>query len=150
MTDTLSNIGTVVSVSAALAAAPKDSAAYAALTWTEITGVASVGEIGPIYEVLTFSDLKDGVTRKAHGTLNNGDPAMQYRVIELDPGQIIVNDALTARTTIAFKVTRASGLIQYFEGIISSAPTNEATGSAIYAKSSNVGVSSPLVEVPAP
>ena len=150
MTDTLSNIGTVVSVSAVLAAAPKSATEYAALTWTEVTGVASVGEIGPIYEVLTFSDLKDGVTRKAHGTLNNGDPAMQYRIVESDAGQVIVNDALNARTTIAFKVTRASGLIQYFEGIISSAATNEATGSAIYAKSSNIGVSSSLVEVAAP
>ena len=150
MTDTLSNIGTVVSVSATLAADPKDASDYAALTWTEIKGVASVGEIGPIYEVLTHSDLKDGVTRKAHGSLNNGDPAIQYRVIELDAGQIIINSALIGRTTIAFKVTRASGLIQYFEGIISSAPTNEATGAAIYAKSSNIGVSSSLVEVAAP
>ena len=149
MTDTLTNIGTVVSVSATLAANPKSATEYGALSWTEITGVASVGEIGPVYEVVTHSDLKDGVTRKAHGTLNNGDPAMQYRVVEADAGQVIINDALNAQTTIAFKVTRASGLIQYFEGIISSAPTNEATGSAVYAKSSNIGVSSALVEVAA-
>ena len=148
MADTLTNIGTVVSASAA-ALATFDQAGYGALTWTEIGGVASVGATGPVYEVLNHVDLKDGVTQKAHGALNYGDPELQYRVIEADAGQGIIETALDARTTISIKILRASGVTEYMRAIVTSAPTSEATSSAVYMKSGSLGVTSAIVKVAA-
>ena len=130
MADTLTNIGTVVSVSAA-EPATFDQAGYEALTWSEITGVSSIGEIGPTYEVLNQTDLKDGIVQKAHGSLNYGDPALQYRIVESDTGQGILLTALSAQTTISLKVVRASGKTEYVRTIVTSAPTSEGTASAL-------------------
>jgi len=148
MTDTLTNIGTVVSVSAA-APATFDQAGYEALSFSEVTGVASIGEFGPSYEILNHVDLKDGITQKAHGALNYGDPALQYRIVEADTGQGILDTALSARTTISLKVERASGLVQYVQTLVTSAPTSEGTSGAIYMKSSNLALKSAIVEVAA-
>lgn len=149
MTDTLTNIGTVVSVSAATPAT-FDQAGYELLTFTEVSGVASIGEVGPTYETLSHVDLKDGITQKAHGALNYGDPAIQYRVIEDDAGQGIINTALSSRSTISIKIERASGLVQYAQAIVTSAPTSESTSGAVYMRSSNLALTSSIVEVAAP
>lgn len=148
MTDTLTNIGTVVSVSAA-APATFDKAGYEALSFSEVTGVASIGEFGPSYEILNHVDLKDGITQKAHGALNYGDPALQYRVIEADAGQGIIETALTTRATISVKIERASGVVEYVQALVTSAPTSEASSSAIYMKSSNLALKSSIIEVAA-
>ena len=148
MTDTLTNIGTVVSVSAA-APATFDQAGYEALSFSEVTGVASIGEFGPSYEILNHVDLKDGITQKAHGALNYGDPALQYRVVEADAGQGILDLALSARATISLKVERASGLVEYVQTLVTSAPAGEASSSAVYMKSSNLAITSSVVKVAA-
>jgi len=145
----LTNIGTVVSVSAALPATETDTD-YAGLTWSEVTGVSSLGEIGASFEILNHVDLKDGVTRKAKGAKNNGDPALQYRIVEGDAGQGILITALDSPDPISMKVVRPSGRIQYCQAIVASAPDSEATSGAVNMRSTNLGVTSDLIEVAAP
>ena len=145
----LTNIGTVVSVSAALPATENDTG-YGALSWSEVTGVSSLGELGASFEILNHVDLKDGVTRKAKGAKNNGDPALQYRVEEGDAGQGILITALDSPDPISIKVTRASGRIQYCQAIVAGAPDSEATAGAVNMRSTNLGVTSNIIEVAAP
>ncbi len=144
----ITNIGTVVSVSAA-APATLDQAGYEALTFSEVEGVSSLGEFGPSYEVLNHTDTKDGITQKAHGALSYGDPALQYRIIDDDAGQIIINAALANRATMSVKITRPSGLVQYVQAIVSSAPDSEANAAATRLRSSNINITSGIVEVAA-
>lgn len=145
MPDTLSNIGTTFSVSATLPAT-NDVAGYGALTFSGVTGVGSLGSIGPSYEVVNFTDLADGVVQKAHGSLNYGDPELQYRAVNGDTGQGILLTALTNRTKIAVEVVRASGLIQYFQALVTSNPNTEASATTTDNRTCNIAITSAIIE----
>lgn len=144
----ITNIGTVVSVSAGIPAT-FDQAGYEALTFSEVTGVSSLGEFGPAYEILNHTDVNNGITKKAHGALNYGDPALQYRIVDADAGQGIITTALNTRATISVKIERPSGLAQYVQAIVSSAPDSEANAAATRLRSSNINITSSIVEVAA-
>lgn len=146
MTDTLTNIGSELYVSTS-APATEDQSGYEALTWIEVLGVASIGEIGASHSMLNHTDLKTGNVQKAHGDKNNGDPAIQYRVIEADAGQLALKSALDSLSELSFKFVRASGLSQYSQGLVSGAPTNEASSANVYAKSSTLALNKSIVEV---
>ena len=146
MSDTLTNIGTSLFVSTS-APATEDQAGYEALTWIEVLGVSSIGEVGASHNMLNHTDIKSGDVRKGHGEKNNGDPAVQYRAIEGDAGQQALKTALDTLSTISVKILRASGLTQYSQGLVSGATTNEASASSVYAKSSTLALNNSIVEV---
>ena len=145
MPDKLTNIGTTLSVSASLPAT-EDVAGYGALTFTEVTGVATVPEFGPEYEVVNHVDVKDGVTRKAHGGVDYGGGTVAYRVVEADSGQGILKTAIDGQDTISVKIERSSGLIEYFQGIVTSNRTSEASSGNTYTRSSAIQSTSAIVE----
>ena len=123
MTDKLTNIGTELHVSAALPATD-NVAGYEALTFTEVLGVATVPEFGPVYEMVTANDVKDGVTQKAHGGVDYGGGSVSYRIIEADAGQGIFKSAMAAQDYVSIKIVRATGLIEYFKGLVLSNRTS--------------------------
>lgn len=144
MPDKLTNIGTILSVSASLPAT-EDVAGYGALSFTEVAGVASVPEFGAEYEVLTHVDVKDGVTRKAHGAVDFGGGTVMYRVVEADAGQGILTTAMDGQDTVSVKIERASGLIEYFQGIVTANRTSEASSGNTYTRSSAIQSTSTIV-----
>lgn len=145
MPDKLTNIGTTLAVSASLPAT-EDVAGYGALTYTLVNGVGSIPEFGPEYEVLTFTEVADGINRKAHGAVDFGGGSIAYRVIEADAGQGILKTAMDAQNTISVKITRASGLIEYFQGIVTSNRTSEASSGNVYTRSTAIQASTVIVQ----
>lgn len=125
MPEKYTNIGTVLAVSAA-APATSDLAGYGALTYTEVTGVATVPEIGPSAAVVSQADLKDGVVLKGHGEIDFGGGTVQMRDLPNDAGQGILKTAQSAQAIISVKVTRSTGLIEYFRAIVMSYRRSEA------------------------
>lgn len=128
MSESFRSIGTTLAVSAA-APATYDATGYAALTFTAVGGVSSVGEFGASFEQVTHIDLDDGETQKDYGAKNAGDPAVVYRIIPSDAGQAILATAEDNLAKISVKVTRPNGLIQYAQAIVQGSPMSEAAGS---------------------
>lgn len=145
MPDKLTNIGTTIAVSTTLPAT-ENVAGYGALTFTEVVGVGSIPEFGGESEVLTYVDVKDGVTQKAHGGRDFGGGTLSYRILEADAGQGILEDADDNQTTLAFKLTRSSGLIEYFQGIVTSSRTSEASSGNTYTRNSAIQASTAIIK----
>lgn len=128
MSESFRSIGTTLEVSAA-APATYDSTGYAALTYSPVGGVSSVGEFGASFEQVTHIDLDDGETQKDYGAKNAGDPSVVYRIIPSDAGQGILATAEDSLAKVSVKVTRPNGLIQYAQAIVQGSPMSEAAGS---------------------
>lgn len=126
MPEKYTNIGTVISVSTAVPAT-FDVAGYGALTYTEVTGVATVPEIGPSAAVVSQADLKDGVVLKGHGEIDFGGGTVQMRDKPTDAGQILMKAAQADQSILSVKVTRSTGLIEYFRAIVMSYRRSEAS-----------------------
>lgn len=144
MPDKYTNIGSKIYFSASLPAT-EDVAGYAALTWTEVKGVASIPEIGGSASVVSQADLADGVVRKAHGEVDFGGGTVQYRLINADAGQGVLAAAYGSKNIISGKVLRSTGRIEYFQCIIMSNRTAEATTGNFYGVSSDMQVVSTVV-----
>lgn len=140
------NIGTIISVSTALPAT-EDSAGYAALTYTEVKGVASIPEIGPAASIVSQADLKDGIVRKAHGEIDNGGGTLQMREVSADTGQGMLKTAQSGQATISCKITRANAKVEYFQAIVASYRKSEAGTGNFAGISVDLQITSPIVEV---
>ena len=140
------NIGTTISVSASQPAT-ENSTGYAALTYTEVTGVASIPEIGPASSIVSQADLKDGIVRKAHGEIDNGGGTLQMREVASDAGQGMLKTAQSGQTTISCKVARAGGTIEYFQAIVASYRKSEAGTGNFAGISVDLQITSPIIEV---
>lgn len=145
MPDKYTNIGAELHLSASLPAT-EDIAGYGALTFTEVTGVASLPEIGPSSNIVSQADLKDGILRKAHGERDFGGGDVQLREVMGDAGQALMNTAQDDESIISVKVVRPTGLIQYFQAIVGSFRRSEATTGNFAGIISSLQVVSAIVE----
>lgn len=125
MPEKYTNIGTTISVSTGVPATA-NIVGYAALTYTEVMGVATVPEIGPSAAVVSQADLKDGVVLKGHGEIDFGGGTVQMRDLPTDTGQGMLKTAQSTQAIISVKVTRSTGLIEYFRAIVMSYRRSEA------------------------
>lgn len=115
--------GTVVSVSAA-SPATYDAAGYAALTWTEVKGFATLGEVGNAREVQNFDSLTEGRI-KYRGIVDPGEIDATMADLPADPGQVLLKAAYdaasgTAAETISVKMADTAGKITYAECLVAS------------------------------
>lgn len=145
MPDKLTNIGSTISVSASLPAT-EDVAGYAALTFTQVKGVGSIPEFGAMYASVTFSEVESGIVQKAHGEVDYGGGSIAYRVLESDAGQGILKTAMSGQNTVSVKIVRASGLIEYFQAIVMSNRTSEASSGNVYTRSADLQATSVIIE----
>ena len=125
MPEKYTNIGTTISVSTGVPATA-NIAGYAALTYTEVLGVATIPEIGPSAAVVSQADLKDGVVLKGHGEIDFGGGTVQMRDLPTDTGQGMLKTAQSTQGILSVKVTRSTGLIEYFRAIVMSYRRSEA------------------------
>ena len=97
-----------------------DAAAFAALSYTEVKNVGSVGVMGTEINVLTYDELGTAVAQKAKGIANAGDPEIEVARDESDAGQILMIAAgvpsdVDAR---AFKILMLNGDIFWNRGLV--------------------------------
>lgn len=80
-------------------------AAFEALTWVEITGVGSHGEVGTSTNILTYDTWGTTVAQKAKGIDNAGDPEIELARDPDDAGQVALRAAALTNFNYAFKIT---------------------------------------------
>ena len=78
-------------VTAKLEVAPAD---FASVQWQEIEGLYNVGELGAEQAVNEFELINSDWMLKSKGTRNGGSMTNQFIPLALDPGQIIVQQAI--------------------------------------------------------
>lgn len=127
---------------------------YAALTWTEIGLVESLGEFGDEASVVNFASLNDGRQRKAKGVRDAGNLALTVARDASDPGQDALIAAEATNNKFAFKVTYPDRVtptgtdgIDYFRALVSSKRNNVGSADSVIRRSFMLGIDSEIVSV---
>lgn len=110
--------GTCVSVSVA-APTTRDAAGFAALTWTALGELETMGEISVRHESISFSALCTGKTTVVKGAEQGIEVDIGVAMDRKDAGQALMTTArknLTAK--MSFKVVESSGDIIYFQAYV--------------------------------
>lgn len=122
------NAGSKLFVCATAQQADLDATAMAALTWVQVKGVGSHGEVGSSTNILTYDTWDTDVMQKAKGMTDAGSPEIELARIPDDPGQVILRTAAKTNLNYAFKIERndkpsadpdATPTIIYNRGLIS-------------------------------
>lgn len=114
--------GTTIAISAGNPAT-FDAAGFAALTFTAIGEVGSIdGDLGRIYELVTWNNLASRATVKKKGTYNSGSLTLQIGIDRDDAGQVLALAARDSDANHSFKLTLQDGTVIYFQGVVMSFP----------------------------
>lgn len=92
---------------------------YEGLTWVEVGGVGSIGEMGNQQNVLTYDTWSDTVVQKAKGMTNAGDADLEVARDADDAGQNVLRSVAGNPDKYAFKIVYDDG-------------TNGNTGTVVY------------------
>lgn len=133
-----------------------DAAGYAALTYSQICPLQSIGAFGTTYESVTFDDICTGLRTKIKGINDNGDMEVVAGYDDTNAGQgyavTAANDASAAN--YHFKVTlnnkqnlTGTDSTFYFSGKVMSATVTPGTASDIVTRTFNIGINTEIVEV---
>lgn len=84
---------------------------YEGLTWTEITGIGSRGEMGKITNILNYDTWDDEVIQKSKGLTDAGTVDLELARDPSDAGQTILRtaSAIGHNENYAFREVRADG-----------------------------------------
>ena len=141
-------------VAPSAAAEPANAAAYAALTYTEVTMIESIGEYGDESSSIDFAVLGDGRVRKAKGARNAGALAVTVAHIADDPGQLAIESAEATYLNYPIKVelpnkltTSGTNEINYLYGLVMSKRLNVGGNDNVVRKTYNIGVNSKITTV---
>lgn len=113
----------VISLSAGTPAT-YDSVGFAALTYTDIGEVVSVGDRGRTYTDVSYKSLAERGTLHRKGSYDEPETPFEIGVDRADAGQILLKTASTSDSDYAFKVEYSNGEIDYFQGLTFSFVTN--------------------------
>lgn len=136
--------------------AAADAAAYAALTWTEIGEVQSIGEFGDQASDVTFTSLSDGRVRHMKGARDAGVLALVCGRDPLDAGQVAARAAEKTKFAYAIKIVAADALdandtdsVFYFHALVQSARDSFGENDSVVTTTFNLGITTAIIEVPA-
>lgn len=101
-----------------LGSLPLDAAAFAALAYTEITGVGDVGQTGPSTNILNYPQWDTDVQQKSKGIVDGGAPTIELARKPTDAGQVALAAAALTNSNYAFKVAVPDGTNLYNAGIV--------------------------------
>ena len=129
--------------------------AYAALSYTEVKEIESIGEFGDQASTITFTSLADARTRKRKGVRDAGDLSVVVANDPLDAGQLAMIAGQLTDFSYAFKVILADAADSndtdstfYFRGLVGSARLNVGAANAMIKRTFAVLIDSKIVEVP--
>lgn len=97
-----SSSGTKLYIGPVTAAA--DAAAYAALTWVEVSEVESIPEFGETNALVSFVSMSAGRVRKAKGAADSGDLTVACANLPRDAGQLAMIAARATKFAYAIKI----------------------------------------------
>lgn len=112
-----SNIGATLAVSAALPGS-FNSAGYAALSWTTVGQVETIGQTGDSVSAIEFTPLATGRKERAAGEIDGGQREIKYRDDPADAGQTILATNNNTDNNVSWRITQPSGKIEYCSGSV--------------------------------
>lgn len=152
MSDVVSSVGTIVSVSAN-APATYDATGFAALTWSACGELADLPAFGAEAALATHTPLKTGIVAKRRGSLNYGSVTLTMALSETDAGQTILQTKGSApagqSASVSVKVALVNGDIQYFTAQVMSFKTNVGNADAITMAEVTLEIDNSVVKVSA-
>lgn len=129
---------------------------FAALSWTEIKMVETIGEYGDSSSVVSAAVLGDGRMRKAKGARDAGNMDLVVFPVADDAGQAALIAAEATYANYAVKVTLPNRLnatgtdeINYFRVLVMSKRKNIGGNDNIVRQTFSLGINSPILEVAA-
>lgn len=156
MSTPVGSTGTRVYIAPAVAAVPADAAAYAALSWTEIGDVESIGDYGDEAPILTAQTLQDERVFKAKGARDAGTLAITCLDRPDDAGQIAAIAAEATKFNYPIKVVLPNRLtvagtdqIEYLIGLVTSKRLSVGDNSSFLKRMFNVAINSAITTVAA-
>jgi hypothetical protein len=153
--DVFTATGAKLFIAPAQATTPANAAAYALLTWTEVTFLESLGEYGDSSSIVTAAVLGDGRMRKAKGARDAGEfPVVAFPKGD-DPGQLAMIAAEGTYSFYPFKVELPNKLtapggtneLNYFMGLVTSKRRNVGANDNIVRDTYTVAVNSAVTYV---
>lgn len=131
MADFQTVAGSKVYVSAAAPAA-QTTAAFAALVWTEVGKLTSIGGVrGRTYATSTLSTIGDSQDREKKGSFKLPNGVFECAWDEDDAGQIILQGGANNNSMYSFKVVKQDGKIRYFTAQVMEFVENNGTSNDI-------------------
>jgi hypothetical protein len=94
---------------------------YSTDTFTEVTGLTSLGDFGDEFEVVSFDTINDGRKHKVKGSADAGNWDFEIARDPGDAGQIALRAAAKSPEVFNVKVVLVDGTKFYFSGAITSA-----------------------------
>lgn len=144
-----SDIGTTIAFAAGVPAAFTE-AGYEAMTWANVVGLVSVGEVGDDHETISVPDLTAGRVRSLKGAATGSVVPIALRG-EL-PGEVITGRnsvEAAAKSNVhaenSLRITDGAGNEDYISGVFMSWKRNERTTSSYEGFSFVVTVNYPVV-----
>lgn len=135
--DTLSPIGSTVSICITGKPATYTSAGYAALTYIEVGEIDSIGEYGAESALNSRTRLKDGAVKKSKGARNFGALPLTLAMVPGDTGQQALRTTEATQLSYAVVITFPDGTKDYMMCYVMSFKDNigNAEGGTIMAAS---------------
>lgn len=128
---------------------------YAALSYTEIGEIESIGEFGDSASIITFTSLGDARVRKRKGVNDAGDLQVVVANDPLDAGQIAANNAAETTFAYALKIVLADGADSndtdstfYFHGLVMSSRLNVGAANEIVKRTYQIAIDTAIIEIP--
>lgn len=106
--------GTVLRISAGIPAT-FNQAGYAALTYTTVGEITSLGEFGREYSLVTHNPIDTRGTQKFKGSYNEGTLDLTLGLDTDNAGQILMKAAALSDAIYAIKITDQKGDIYYMQ-----------------------------------
>ncbi len=104
------NKGRKVFISSAVSATDLNQAAFELLTWVQVLGVSTIGEMTSAANILSFPTLDTEVVQKAKGLIDAGDPDITVARESTDAGQVVLRTLADANTFHGVKFEHADNL----------------------------------------
>jgi hypothetical protein len=111
----ITSAGTTVFIGAA--PATYDAPGMAAVSFTQIAEVVSLGSFGKKYNVVKHLPIDSRQTIKRKGSFDSGSLAVKVAHTS-DSGQALLQAASNSDLTNAFKIVLPTGKIEYFTGVV--------------------------------
>ena len=144
--------GTTFGISTTVPASTVDTAGeFAALTYTTVGGVRTLGEFGDESQLVKFEVIGDGRTRQLAGSKDAGVLECLCAFDDTDAGQLAMVAAFDAGNEYAFRVEADNGTISnsiwYFIGPVTAKRVVAGENNSVLSIRFNVAVNSAVVAV---
>ena len=133
--------GVIASVSAD-APPTYDAAGFAdaGVSYTTVGQLINFPDVGRVYTDVAYNSLDVRGTRHIKGTYEEPETALEFGVVRLDTGQVILKTASTSDASFTFKFEYSNGEIDYFQAKVFSLVSAGGDGDTTRAITANVRV----------